>query len=257
MISRLSPSPELLDPVAEARGFLIDWDGCCALENRLLPSAVRFLKANAPHTVIVSNNSSNTAEDFQRILAKAGVEMRLDQIILAGVEALARAAQSGSARTLVLSDPRMRFLARRMGVAMTSERPELIVLLRDTRFTYPRLQTVVNAMAGQARLIVSNPDMTHPGRAGHIQPETGALLAAIKACVAIPEERLEIIGKPNPSLFLKGCSVLGLEPSSVVMIGDNPATDIAGAEAVGMHGLLVTPGPEQFFRTLVRTLKIV
>jgi ribonucleotide monophosphatase NagD (HAD superfamily) len=41
------------------------------------------------------------------------------------------------------------------------------------------------------------------------------------------------------------------------MIGDNPATDIAGAEAVGMHGLLVTRGPEQFFRTLVRSLKIV
>lgn len=257
IVSGLNHSRHFIDPVADARGYLIDWDGCCAVENKLLPSAVRFLKANAAQTVIVSNNSSNTAEDFQRILSKAGVAMRLDQIILAGVEALARAAQFGAARTLVLSDPRMRFLARRMGVAMTSEQPDLIVLLRDTRFTYPRLETVVNALAGQARLIVSNPDVSHPGRAGHIQPETGALLAAIRACVTIPDERIEMIGKPNPALFLKGCAVLELEPKSVVMIGDNPATDIAGAEAVGMHGLLVTSSPEQFFRRLVQTLKIV
>jgi 4-nitrophenyl phosphatase len=242
--------------LADAEGFLLDWDGCCAVDNRLVPSAVQFLKAMRTRTVIVSNNSSNTAQDFQRILHTAGVEMRPEQIILAGVEALNRAAEIGSPFTWVLSDPRMRILARRLGLCLEAHAPDLIVLLRDTRFSYPRLEKVINALAGGARLIVSNLDVTHPGRAGRIRPETGALLAAVRACVEVPETQMEIIGKPNPALFLKGCTVLGRDPSSLTMIGDNRATDIAGAQALGMGAWLVAPTPEQFFEALVRTLKI-
>jgi len=254
LVSRATePAAETL---AAARGFLLDWDGCCAVDNLLVPSAVSFLKANRSRTVIVSNNSSNTPEDFLRILFKAGIEMRAEQVILAGVEALHRAAEAGPARTWVLCDPRMKFLARRLGVSLEAEAPELVVLLRDTRFTYPRLEKAINAVAGGARLIVSNPDVTHPGRGRKIRPETGALLAAIRACVTLPEAKLEIIGKPNAALFLKGCSVLGEEPSSLVMIGDNPATDIAGAEALGMCACLVAPSPELFFRSLVQAFKI-
>lgn len=242
--------------VSAARGFLLDWDGCCAVDNLLVPSAVRFLKINRHRSVIVSNNSSNTPGDFLRILSKAGIEMRAEQIILAGVEALSRAAASGSRQTWVLSDPRMRFMARRLGVCLDAESPDLVVLLRDTRFSYLRLEKVINALGGGAGLIVSNADMTHPGRGGTIRPETGALLAAIQACIKLPESRLEIVGKPAPGLFLKGCAVLDHDPASLVMIGDNPATDIAGAEALGMNALLVAPSPEQFFRGLVETFRI-
>ncbi len=248
------------EPAAEtlsaARGFLLDWDGCCAVDNLLVPSAVRFLRANRQRSVIVSNNSSNMAGDFLRILSKAGIEMRAEQIILAGVEALSLAAASDSRRAWVLSDPRMRHLARRLGVSVDAESPDLIVLLRDTRFSYLRLERIINAVNRGARLIVSNPDMTHPGRGGTIRPETGALLAAIQACIKIPESQLEIVGKPAAGLFLKGCAVLDQGPASLVMIGDNPATDIAGAEALGMGALLVAPSPEQFFRGLVETFRI-
>lgn len=242
--------------VSAARGFLLDWDGCCAVDNLLVPSAVRFLKINRHRSVIVSNNSSNTPGDFLRILSKAGIEMRAEQIILAGVEALSRAAASGSRQTWVLSDPRMRFMARRLGVCLDAESPDLVVLLRDTRFSYLRLEKVINALGSGASLIVSNPDMTHPGRGGTIRPETGALLAAIRACIKISESQLEIVGKPAAGLFLKGCAVLDQDPASLVMIGDNPATDIAGAEALGMGALLVAPSPEHFFRGLVETLRI-
>ena len=244
------------DSLLAARGFLLDWDGCCAVDNLLVPSAVRFLRANRQRSVIVSNNSSNMAGDFLRILSKAGIEMRAEQIVLAGVEALSLAAASGSRRAWVLSDPRMRYLARRLGVSLDAESPDLIVLLRDTRFSYLRLERIINAVNRGAGLIVSNPDMTHPGRGGTVRPETGALLAAIQACIKIPESQLEIVGKPAAGLFLKGCAVLDQDPASLVMIGDNPATDIAGAEALGMNALLVAPSPEQFFRGLVETFRI-
>jgi HAD superfamily hydrolase (TIGR01450 family) len=255
VLIRRTAEPEA-ETLSAARGFLLDWDGCCAVDNLLVPSAARFLRANRQRSVIVSNNSSNTAEDFLRILSKAGIEMRAEQIILAGVEALSRAAASGSRRTWVLSDPRMRFLARRLGVCLEAEAPDLVVLLRDTRFSYLRLEKIINALASGASLIVSNPDMTHPGRGGTIRPETGALLAAIQACIKLPGSQFEIVGKPAAGLFLKGCAVLDQDPASLVMIGDNPVTDIAGAEALGMGALLVAPSPEPFFRGLVETFRI-
>jgi HAD superfamily hydrolase (TIGR01549 family) len=45
--------------------------------------------------------------------------------------------------------------------------------------------------------------------------------------------------KPSPSIFKAVLELLGVEPSEAVMIGDSPEDDVAGAEAVGIRGLLL------------------
>lgn len=236
-------------------GFLLDWDGCCAIDNCLVPEAAEFLREHQAQSAIVSNNSTNTVEDFRSLLAAEGIEMRADQIVLAGVEALGRAAELNASRTLVLGDPHMRAIARSLGVTLVQEDATLVVLLRDTRFSYRRLERAVNALKRGATLIVANPDKTHPGTNGRLMPESGALLAAIQACVNIPPRAIEIIGKPSPRLFQKGCAALGLPAEKVMMIGDNPHTDMRGADALGMRKGLVTPSPGIFFRGLQGKLR--
>ncbi|WP_084397946.1 HAD-IIA family hydrolase [Henriciella aquimarina] len=239
----------------DAQGFLLDWDGCCAIGNRLVPEAADFLREQAPRCAIVSNNSTNTVEEFRDMLKGEGIAMRPDQIVLAGTEALLRAAEIRASRTLILGDPRMRAIARKLGVELAQEEAELVVLLRDTRFSYRRLERAVNAVSNGARLVVANPDTTHPGTDGRLMPETGALLSAIKACVEIPRGVVEVVGKPSPRLFSKGCAALDLPPAQVLMIGDNPQTDIQGAEALGMQTRLVDSPPGVFFHTLRQQLK--
>ena len=241
--------------IDETQGFLLDWDGCCAIDNILVPEAAAFLREHQACSAIVSNNSTTTVEDFRAMLAEAEIEMRPDQIILAGVEALGRAAEVRASRTLILGDPRMRAIARSLGVELVQDDASLVVLLRDTRFSYRRLERAVNALRRGARLIVANPDTTHPGTNGRLMPESGALLAAIQACVELPAGSLEIIGKPSPRLFRKGCAALGLPADKVLMIGDNPQTDIQGARALGMRTCLVAPSPDAFFRTLRERLR--
>lgn len=244
-------SPENLKTLEEAQGYLVDWDGCCAVENQLVPSAMAFLKANHARCAIVSNNSSNTVEDFTEILGRSGIPMGKDQIILAGVEALVRAAEGQPEGVLVLGDTRMRGLARNLGLPLVREDIDLVVLLRDTRMTYNRLELAANAIANGARLIVANPDLTHPGVDGRLKPETGALLAALGACVDLASVDIEIIGKPGRHLFDKGCAAIGASYDDVVMFGDNPATDISGADALGMNSLLVSPSPGIFFESIL------
>jgi 4-nitrophenyl phosphatase len=172
------------------------------------------------------------------------------------VETLSRAAALNPQAALVMADPRMRGLARSNGLNLANEEVDLVVLLRDTRLTYPRLERAVNALANGAKLLVANPDMTHPGCDGRIKPETGALLAALKACVDLSKLDVEIVGKPGRHLFEMGCRGIGLEPDQVLMIGDNPDTDIAGAQALGMSTMQVGPTPSAFFGALVNTLRI-
>jgi HAD superfamily hydrolase (TIGR01549 family) len=45
--------------------------------------------------------------------------------------------------------------------------------------------------------------------------------------------------KPSPSIFRAVLELLGVAPSEAVMIGDSPEDDVAGAEAVGIRGLLL------------------
>ena len=238
-----------------AKGFLLDWDGCCAIGNRLVPEAADFLRQHQTRAAIVSNNSTNTVGDFLNLLSEEGIDMREDQVVLAGVEALNQAAETGSGPTLVLGDPRMRALARSLGIEMVQQDAGLVVLLRDTRFSYRRLERAVNAIRHGARLIVANPDATHPAGQGRLMPETGALLAAIRACVDVPASAMDIIGKPSPHLFRKGCEALGTAHADTVMIGDNPLTDVRGASALGMRACLVDSPPGDFFRRLERALR--
>ena len=42
------------------------------------------------------------------------------------------------------------------------------------------------------------------------------------------------IGKPNPKLYSRACEAMGLEPSQVMYVGDNPVNDVHPANQVGM-----------------------
>jgi len=247
-----SRSEDIANLARTASGFLVDWDGCCALGNTLVPAAADFLRANQKRTAIVSNNSTCTPEDFLEILACNEIQLDRNQIVLAGMEALKRATDFTGAKVMVLGDPHMRGAAKKMGLDLTQEDADVIVLLRDRRFTYRRLERAVNSLTRGAHLIVANPDSTHPGKDGGLKPETGALLAAIRACVKLDETKWDIVGKPSPHLFRMGCQALDLSPDQLVMLGDNPTTDLAGAKALGIKAILTSAKSPDVFETLVR-----
>jgi HAD superfamily hydrolase (TIGR01662 family) len=45
--------------------------------------------------------------------------------------------------------------------------------------------------------------------------------------------------KPSPSIFKAVLELLEVEPGAAVMVGDSPEDDVAGAEALGMRGVLI------------------
>ena len=83
---------------------------------------------------------------------------------------------------MLLASPALRAAARRHKLELVETGAELVVLCRDRNFNYAKLAAAANAVRGGAKLIVANPDLTHPGRSGTVVPETGSLLRAVLAC---------------------------------------------------------------------------
>ncbi|MES2495746.1 MAG: HAD hydrolase-like protein [Pseudomonadota bacterium] len=226
--------------LARARGLLLDWDGCVAIGDRLLPDAIRLIDACRDRLVILSNNSTHLPDDMATMLQREGIAIGPERILLAGAEAVAWAGRLSAGRVMLLGSPRMTGFARTQGLQLVEDRPDMVLLMRDTDFTYAKLDRAVAALAAGARLVVANGDRTHPGAEGRPVPETGALLAAIMAC--LPDIEPLILGKPGPMLFERACRILGIRAEEGVMIGDNAETDGAGAAAFGMPCILVGGG---------------
>lgn len=244
-----SPTPKSL--VKSADGLLLDWDGCCAIDNVLVPEAAEFLRLHQTRLAIMSNNSTHTPDEMRAILEKSGIVLSPERILLAGMFAIRRVKDRGLRRAMIIGSPAMKAFAQRSGIEVVREEAQVVVLMRDTRVTYAALERAANCLAGGAKLIVANPDGSHRGANARIRLETGALLAALEAAVDLSQADTEIIGKPSEGFFQEACRIIGTAPERTVMLGDNPSTDIEGARRVGMPALLVTPTPQAFFASLI------
>lgn len=229
---------ELFEAARGVAAILCDWDGCLAIDNRFQPGVADFLR-QARRLAIISNNSTMSPGACRRRLASEGVKVASEHIHLAGHTLLRQAyATFGDQPVHLVANPLMRRQAAAIGLNLVQEAPCAVLVLRDPRFTYAQLARAANHIRRGARFWIANPDLHHPSGT-HVVPETGALARAISA-VAGREPDL-IIGKPGPLLFDEALAALRLAPKDAIMIGDNPATDMAGALAANIPGMLVNP----------------
>ncbi|MBO9647756.1 MAG: HAD-IIA family hydrolase [Variovorax sp.] len=235
--------------------LILDLDGTLIREDEALPGAAELLARYRERCVIVSNNSTHTASGVARRLARMGLAVDPAQIVLAGEVTVAHLRQShADARILLASSDALRRHAIAQGCTLVRADADLVVLALDPRFSTRRLALMANELRRGARLIATNSDDNHPGPAGSVVPETGALLAALVAASGVAP--LSIIGKPGPLLFEEGMRRLGTAATraNTVVIGDNPATDLRGAAAFGLRALLVGPRPQAHAATLIELL---
>lgn len=229
--------PCISTPVPE--GVILDLDGTLIREHEVLEGARRMLACFSGRHVVASNNSSDTAATLAARLARMGLQVEPDRLVLAGEEALRLIAQSHpGAQVLLLAARPLHDHARKLGLRPDSRHGDVVLLCRDPGFSYDMLSNAADHLRRGVPFFVANPDLTHPGANGRLVPETGTLLAAVSACAGGVKPS-QIIGKPHPHLFRRALALLGLPPHRAAMIGDNPDTDASGAHAQGIPTLLI------------------
>lgn len=243
-------SPRLVQAIDSASHFIVDLDGTLLFGKQVAPGALELLNRIRDRFVILSNNSTDTAASMAHFLRGLGITVERDRIILAGEQTIRFVAeQYPGARVHLLGSPVLQRFSRKMGLILVKDDAQLVVLARDRRFDYERLTWAVNQLRLGAKLVVTNPDLYHPGENGSVVPETGSLLRALVAGNATTPDH--IIGKPQKTMFMEALRRLGADAARTLMIGDNRTTDELGAreldirfELVGQEGFLEPNSPE-------------
>jgi len=119
--------------------------------------------------------------------------------------------------------------------------PNCVVIGDATdQFSYENLNT-----AFQCLMKLEKPVLFSLGRGKYYQEngelvlDVGSYMAALEYATGVTAE---IVGKPSSTFFKAVLQDMGADPSTTVMVGDDIANDVGGAQACGMTGVLVRTG---------------
>ena len=224
-------------------GIISDLDGVAYRGDYPIDSAVRAFQtwydSGLPY-VFVTNNSTKSADEFADKLNGMGIPTSSERIITtsdAAADRLVKLLKPG-ARVLVIGAPTLVRAVEDRGYVVAQKDVVAVVAGLDRAFTFEKLAMAQLALMGGALFVGTNPDHMLPDGTG-FEPGAGAILKAIEIASGISPI---IIGKPQPDLVTMALSILGTDPKSTFMLGDQVMTDIAAGKAAGLPTILVRTG---------------
>ncbi len=223
---------------APITGVLLDLDGTVYRGSEAVPGAARFLadlEAAGIPFLFVTNRANRTPEEVRDRLAGMGIVCRAEQV-LTSAQAAARFLAGGSA--YCLGEAALRDALLGAGVDVEAPRPEAVVVGLDRGITYGKLETATRHILGGARFVATNRDRLVNSDGG-LSPGNGAIVAALVEATGVAPI---VVGKPQATIMDAAIERLGLAPAGLLMVGDNPETDIAAADNAGLRSALILTG---------------
>lgn len=228
-------------------GLIIDLDGVIWRGSRPVSGAaeaVARLRASGTRIVFLTNDPQATPQAQAARLAAMGIPATPSDVITSGHAAaryLTTRHDLAGRAALVCGPPALREEIKRAGIRPLprdrAHQAGLVIVGGHERFSYGELRAAVTAVAAGAQLFATGRDPVVPSSDGPL-PATGAVLAAVETAAGVTAT---VLGKPEPYIFgvarqaLAGCQ-------QVAMVGDNMASDIAGACRAGLDAILVLTG---------------
>lgn len=225
--------------IAPYAGVVFDLDGVIYLAERVIPGApeaVAAVRAGGCAVAFVTNNASRTPEQVAAKLSGMGVPADVGEVVTSS-QAAARLIEPGT-RCMVVGADGLRTVLTRRGCTFTDDpdEAETVVVGFTPELVWDDLRRATLALRAGARFVATNTDVAFPSPEGLV-PGNGAVVAALSAASG---RSPDVAGKPFPALFEAVAERL---PSGrLLMVGDRPDTDIAGARDLGWDTALVLTG---------------
>ncbi len=222
------------------RGVLIDLEGVLYVGERVTEGAVDAigsLKARHIPYRFVTNTTTESREGLSRKLDDLGFSIARDEILSTPAAAAAYLQLRGVRSCfLVVADAiRDEFEA----FTCTDVAPDAVVIGDVGRaWDYDLINGIVRMVMAGAQLVA-----LHKGKfwqtAEGLRVDIGAFVAGIEYVTGV---EARVIGKPSAAFFQAGIEALQCPAESILMIGDDIESDVAGAQRCGMKGALVRTG---------------
>lgn len=246
-----TPSPDGLwgsaEPLSRRYGLvLLDLDGVVYLVGEPIPGvpeALRELRAAGAVPVFVTNNASRRPADVAGLLSSRGVDATVDEVLTSAqvAAAMLREKFAPGSEVLVLGSEALTAQVAEAGlrpVETANGRRVAAVLQGYGRdVSMARLAEAVVAVRAGAWWLASNTDATMPSPQGEL-PGNGTLVNVV--ATALRRRPDAVAGKPSPVMLRQ--AVAARPGHTALMVGDRWDTDIEGANAAGLPGLLVLSG---------------
>jgi HAD superfamily hydrolase (TIGR01450 family) len=224
---------------------ILDLDGVVYIGDDAVPGAAEAIEQAAARGLrpcYVTNNASRTPDTVAEHLVRLGVPAGVEDVLTSAQVAaalLARRLPAGS-RVLVVGGTGLRVALTTSGlvpVASMDDGPAAVVQGFSPDIDWRLLAEGTRAVRAGLPWVASNLDLTVPTPFGPA-PGNGSLVQVVATAAGRGPD--DVAGKPRPGAFLEAARQAG--SSRPLVVGDRLDTDLEGARAAGMHGLLVLTG---------------
>lgn len=226
----------------KVRAVLLDLDGTIYQQGRAIPGAalaVRTLRERGLRVGFVTNTTSRPRRVICERCVAYGFDLEERDIataLLAGAHHL-RAAGVTRVFPVLTAAAREDFAA----FDLSGEDAEAVVVGDiDPGWNAEILNRAFRLVLGGARLVALSKDRYWLTEGG-LRLDSGTYVAALEYATGVSAE---LCGKPSAEFYRTAIATIapGVDPGDVVMVGDDPWSDIGGAAGAGLATVMVKTG---------------
>src|SRR5215470_1720289 len=230
----------MLGSLDGVRGLLVDLEGTVYEAGRAIAGAREALaelsRRGVPH-VFVTNTTSRPRSALVAELAAMGIVVPPERIFTAPIAAREYLKERGWLRCHLLV--KLAVLEDLSGIESDDRAPQAVVVGDvGEDFSYQRLNRAFRYLLDGAELVTLARNRFYRAADGLVLDQ-GPFVAALEQ--ASGKEAI-LVGKPAPTFYRAALTALGLPAGDVAVVGDDLEAEVAGAQAVGIRGVLVRTG---------------
>ncbi len=221
---------------------LLDIDGVLIVSWEPLPGAIETVQWLRRHDIpfrLVTNTSSRTRRQIAQRLSEAGIVVGIDHVLTAVTSAARYLGEHHpGARCLVVNQGDLREDLE--GVELADARSADVVLLGGAgpSVGYAELDAAFKLALDGIPVVALHRNTRFQAADGPAL-DMGVFVIGLEAAAGI---EIAVVGKPAAAFFEGALADLGVGAEGTIMVGDDLVSDVLGAQAVGMTGVLVRTG---------------
>ncbi len=226
------------------RAVLFDIDGVLTVSWQVLPGAaeaVEALRQSGFHVSFLTNTTSLSSQAIAERLRSAGIAVEPAEIFTAGKAAAHYVATHyPAARCLLLNSGSLGNDLAGIDVVPPGSGGADLVLTGGAgpEITYELLNEAFRLLLDGAPFVAMQRGSYWKTSEGP-QLDMGAFVTGLEHAA---NAQATVVGKPAPELFLAALDALGTGAAEATMVGDDVVSDVLGAQALGIEGVLVRTG---------------
>jgi HAD superfamily hydrolase (TIGR01458 family) len=242
--------------MAAIKAVLLDLDGVIYIGNEPLPGAIEAAAKLREAGLALRFLTNTTRTPHRLLLAKLvgmGLTLEPDELITPATAARRMIAEQGLTPHLLvhpalaedfagLGDADLVTAALETSALVPGGRTAVVVGDAGDTFTYAALNRAFRALEHGAEFLALANNRSFRDTDGGLSLDAGPFVQAL--AFASRKEPI-VLGKPAAAFFGAALASLGCTADEAVMIGDDVESDVGGALAAGLAGVLVRTGKYQ------------